>query len=315
MRGRDYAMMVALAAIWGMSFVFYRVGSPLVGPALFVDLRVGIAAVALLIGLLVVGRLRSTLRGLRLGWRNYAIMAALNAAIPFTLIAIGELTLSASYASIMNAMSPIFSAIVGAVFLGHFMSPRLAVGLTMSIVGVVIVVGAGPFSLNAATIVATILFLLAAFSYAMGALYISHRIKGDSVLNLCVAQQVFATLLVAPFAAVELPGARFTMLAIIAALGIGLMCTAFAYLIYFRILQTTGPTQALSVTFLTPIFGVLWGSILLGEVIAVGMLVGLAMVLLGVGLVTTAQRPQRETPMDGTPRAVPPEPQPLRRSE
>jgi drug/metabolite transporter (DMT)-like permease len=275
---------------------------------LFVDLRVGVAAVALLVGLLVVGRLGSMLKGLRLRWKNYVIMAALNAAIPFTLIAIGELTLSASYASIMNAMSPIFSAIIGAVYLGHFMSPKLAAGLTLSIVGVVVVVGAGPFTLNFATIAATVLFLVAALSYACGALYISHRIQGDPPLTLSVAQQVFATLLLAPFAAAELPSARFTTLAIIAALGIGLMCTALAYIIYFRILTTAGPTQALSVTFLTPIFGVLWGSILLDEVIAVGMIVGLAMVLLGVAMVTTAKRPAHAAEKEAAPGAVVTEP-------
>jgi drug/metabolite transporter (DMT)-like permease len=304
MRAKDYAMMVALAAIWGMSFVFYRIGAPLLGPALFVDLRVGVAAVALLAGLAVVRRLGSSIKGLRMQWKNFVVMAALNAALPFTLIATGELVLSAAFASIMNAMSPIFAAIIGAVFLGHFMSPKLAAGLTLSIVGVIVVVGAGPFSPTPVTLAATGLFLVAALSYAIGALYTSHRLQGESPLALCVAQQVFATLLVAPFAAAEIPGARFTTLAIIAVAGIALVCTALAYILYFRILQSAGPTQALSVTFLTPIFGVLWGHLLLGEEIAIGMIVGLAMVLLGVGLVTTTQHPSPATSKEPPPEAV-----------
>jgi drug/metabolite transporter (DMT)-like permease len=281
--------MVSLAAIWGMSFVFYRVGAPLMGPVLFVFMRVGIGAAALIMTFSAIGKMRTTWSSIRNKWKDYVVMATLNAALPFALIATGELTLSAGFASIMNATSPIFSAIIGALVLGHSMSPKLALGLFLGMAGVVIVVGAGTIALTSATILATCFFLAAAFSYAMGALYTAHRLKGEDPFAHSLGMMMFAALIVLPVGATEIPTATFSTIAIVAAAGIGLMCTGLAYLIYFHILGTAGPTRALSVTFLTPIFGVLWGNILLQEEVKLGMILGLALVLVGVGLVTTSQ--------------------------
>jgi len=287
MRREEYALLVVLASVWGLSYVFYRVGAPLLGPALFVELRVLLASVVLVGYVALRGELTTRWQRIRNRSRDYWVLGALNAGVPFTLIAIGELTLPASFASVLNATAPLFSALLAVPLLGQSLSVRQSGGLALGLVGVVIVVGAAPFTLSTTVLIATALTLVAAFSYGLGAVYVRRRMRGVDATDLSLGFLLTSTLLVAPFAAVEVPSARFTLPALEAVLGIALVSSALAYLIYFHLLQSAGATSALSVTFLMPIFGVVWGFLLLGESLGVGLVAGIGVILVGVALVTT----------------------------
>lgn len=296
MRREEYALLVLLASVWGLSYVFYRVGAPLLGPALFVELRVLLAG-AVLVGYVAFrGDLTARWQRIRARGRDYWVLGALNAGIPFTLIAVGELTLPASFASVLNATAPLFSALLAVPLLGLRISARQSAGIALGILGVVIVVGAAPVALTTAGLVATALTLTAAFSYGLGAVYVRRRLRGVDPTDLSLGFLLTSTLLVAPFAVVEVPSARFTLVGVEAVLGIALLSSALAYLIYFRLLQSAGATPALTVTFLMPIFGVAWGFLLLGEAVGVGLIGGIGVILVGVALVTRAPRSPGRSP-------------------
>ncbi len=285
MHAREYVYLVVLSAIWGLSYVFIQVASPLLGPALLIDLRVLVAAGVVLAYIAASGQWRTRFPDLRSRWRAYFILGALNAALPFTLIAISELELPASYAALLNSTAPIFSTVLAVSFLSAALSRRTSLGLLLGIVGVGIAVGVAPFPLTTGILISVVLSLLAAGSYGVAALYLHREFRNVPPITISMGQQLAAGAMLLPFALVEVPSARFTPLAVEAMLGLALLSTVLAYLLYFHILQVAGPTQALSVTFLMPIFGVLWGHLLLGEPIGPGTVAGLALILVGVQLV------------------------------
>jgi drug/metabolite transporter (DMT)-like permease len=291
MRSREYGLLIVLAAMWGLSYVFYRIGAPALGPALFVELRVLLAAAVVVAYLVGTGRWTATEVRLREKWREYLVLGAVNAAIPFTLIAVAELTLPASFASVLNSTAPLFSALLGIPLMRQGVSARQGGGIVLGIGGVIVLVGAAPFALTPVVIGSACASLLAALSYGFAAIYVRRRLPGEDPIHLTVGQQLACALLLAPFAGVEVPSAHFTLLPIVSVLGIAFVSTALAYVIYFRILQSTGPTEALTVTFLIPIFGVIWGYALLREVLGLGLIAGVALILAGVALATARRAP------------------------
>jgi drug/metabolite transporter (DMT)-like permease len=232
------------------------------------------------------GGVRTAVADLRHRWTSYAALGFLNAAAPFTLIAVGELYLPASYSSILNATAPLFGTVLGAAFFAQRI-PRIgAVGLGVGLAGVILLVGVAPFALTTPVLLAVVITLLAALSYGAAALYIKHTFTGTTPTQLAFGQLLAAAVLLVPLAAWEAPSAHFTEAALESVLGIVVLSTVLAYTIYFRILLKVGPTEALSVTYLMPIFGVLWGYLLLAEAIGWGIVLGVITILAGVALVT-----------------------------
>jgi drug/metabolite transporter (DMT)-like permease len=285
-RGRDYLLLLLLAALWGLSFVFYRVGSPAVGPVLFVELRVGIAGLVVAGYLLATGGLRDSMGRIRPRIARIVLLGGLNAAFPFCMFAIAELVLSAAYASILNSTTPLFTLALGVGILGQSFSIRHAVGVGLGIGGVAVLVGTSPFPVTFVVLGSMVLILFAALAYAISALLVSRWLKGLQPIDLSLGQQLSAAALLLPLAIPEIPAAHFTLQASTAILGIALLSTVLAFAIYFRLLQEVGPRPATTVTMLMPIFGVFWGWLLLGETIGVGVVAGVAMVALGVALLT-----------------------------
>src|SRR5215510_5463159 len=142
MTPRQVAMLLALAALWGASFLFMRVAVPELGPVVLADGRVAIAGIALLAYAMVIGARPA----LRARWRDYLVLGAVNAALPFALLAAAELEIEASLAAVLNAMAPMCGAIVGAVWLGRRVTPAAATGLVLGVCGVALVVGLSPFT-------------------------------------------------------------------------------------------------------------------------------------------------------------------------
>jgi drug/metabolite transporter (DMT)-like permease len=291
MKAQDYLLLFILGAIWGLSYVFIRVASPLFGPALLMGLRVAIASAVTLVYIAAMGHWKTALPSFRSRGRQYLVMGLVNAALPFTLIAVSELVIDASYAAILNATTPVFSALVAAAWATQAITARVGGGIAIGIAGVAIAVGAAPFALSPLVLGAVALSIGGALSYGVGAFY-AHRHTADvAPVTASLGQTLTATLILFPFALAEAPTARWTVPGDLSLLGLAVLSTFVAYLLYFRILQRSGPTETLTVTFLIPIFGVFWGHLLLGEPIGIGTVVGLAVVLVGIALVT-GYRPQ-----------------------
>lgn len=278
-----------LGAIWGASFIFIRIAVEPFGPAFMMFVRVVFSA------LILVGyaRLRGIQLNIRGHWRQFLILGFLGSALPFTLIAWSELTLTGSMAAILNSVTPLFTTLVAAAGLGERLTPFKLVGAILGIIGVAITVGGSPVTMDLEFILATLASLGAALSYAFGGVFAKRYFQGFNNLSMSSGQLIAAVFILAPVSAFDLPGQVPPPLAILALALLVLLCTAFAYQLYYYLIISAGPIKALTVTLLVPAFGVLWGGVLLNEPISSGMLIGLVIVLFSVGLVTGMIAPRR----------------------
>jgi drug/metabolite transporter (DMT)-like permease len=282
MRPRDFAGLVLLSALWGGSFLFIRVAVPALGPFLLVGLRVGLAAAALILYALAIGRMPK----IRTRWRSFLVLGFLNAAVPFSLISAAEIHLTASLAAILNSTTVMFTAIVAAVWMGDVLTARKAVGIMLGIAGVTVLVGWDPLPLNGLVLLAVAAMLIASLSYALGATYAKRSFSGIPPLGMAIGQLCGAVVLLAPLAAASVPGEAPSFVVALSILGLALLSTAVAYLIYFRLIENVGPTSTVTVTLLVPVFGLLFGVFLLDEPFGPGTLAGLGIILLSVVLIT-----------------------------
>jgi drug/metabolite transporter (DMT)-like permease len=282
MRAKDGAMLLALSALWGAAFLFYKIASPVLGPVALVEMRVAIAGVVLL-GCVLAMRTKLDLRA---RWRQYLMVGMLNSAIPFVLIAAAELNLTAGLAAILNATSPLFGAVVAALWMKEALTLKKVIGLVLGLAGVALVVGWSPLPFSAVLALSIGASLSAAAFYGLASVYTKVHVQGASPLALSTGSQLGAALAVAPFIVVAPPQHSPSLPVLLAVVTLGVLCTAVAYLLYFRLIADIGPTRALTVTFLVPVFGVLWGVLFLSESLAWSTIAGSGVILLGTGLVT-----------------------------
>ncbi len=264
--------------MWGASFLFLRIASPVLGPFVTIELRVLLAGLALL---LYAAAARRNIRYKDL-WKKYIIIGALNAAIPFVLISTATLTLNASLAAILNSTTPLFAALVAMGWLGERLTLKKVLGFLMGVTGVVILLGWNPIPLTPKVLLSASFSILAAITYAFGGVYTKKALAGVDSLSLAIGQQMAAALLILPIALTKLPKVPVSGAVAISIAGLALPCTAIAYLIYFYLIGSVGPTKTLCVTFLVPLFGVIWGFVFLREVITISMLLGLSIILLSI---------------------------------
>ncbi|HEY7240243.1 MAG TPA: DMT family transporter [Burkholderiales bacterium] len=283
----DVARLLVLAGLWGGSFVFIRVAVPALGPLWLAFFRVALAFVALF----ALAVFRRSVPTLRERWRDYLVVGAVNSALPFALYCFAEQYVSASTAAILNATSPFFGALVAALWLKEPLTLRQLSGMALGVAGVAWIVGwhAGPMTQSA--LIATFACLAAALCYGVGGVYAKVRMTGVPTSAIALYSQLAATLLLAPAAlATPLPQAPGLLIAL-NVVGLAVASTAYAFLLYFRLIANVGPTRALTVTFLIPLFGVLWGVAFLGEPLSSNMLLGGMLILAGTWLATRAARP------------------------
>jgi drug/metabolite transporter (DMT)-like permease len=280
-----------LAAVWGASFLFMRVAAPVLGPVPLIALRVGIAA-AILLPLLAA---RGGLPALRGRWRHLLAVAVLNSALPFVLLAWATLSVTAGFASILNATSPLWGGLVAHLWLRDRLDRSRAFGLLVGFGGVVFLAwGRASFRPGGAGW-AVAAALLATLSYGVAASYTKRHLAGTNPLAVAAGSQVAAALVLAPLAVVAWPAARPVSGVVWGAVALlGVLCTAFAYVLYFRLIARVGPARAIAVTFLIPAFAVVWGALFLGEVVTGRMLLGSAVVLAGTALATGLVRLPRQ---------------------
>jgi drug/metabolite transporter (DMT)-like permease len=282
MRPRDFAGLIMLSALWGGSFLFIRVAVPALGPFLLVELRVGLAAAALCLYALAAGSMPK-IQG---RWKSFLVLGFLNAAVPFSLISAAEIHLTASLAAILNSTTVMFTAIVAPVWMGDALTARKVIGIVLGIVGVSVLVGWDPLPLNGAVLFAVAAMLLASLSYALGATYAKRSFSGIPPLGMAIGQLSGAVVLLLPMAVVSVPERAPSTVVTFSMLGLAFLSTALAYLIYFRLIENVGPTSTLTVTLLVPVFGLLFGVLLLEEPFGPGTLAGLGIILTSVVLIT-----------------------------
>ena len=274
--------LLALSAIWGASFLFMRIAVPALGPAWLIELRVGLAALFLA----AVALWQRRALKLRHHWRHYLILGGFNTGLPFLLFAFAAQTLSASLLSILNATAPLWGTVIGAVVLRARLDGKAMLGLAMGLAGVALLTGFDESTLRAGAGPAIAAALGAACCYAIASIYAKSVEQVEPFAN-AHGSMWAATLLVAPLLLFAPPVATIPDSGITAAVAaLGIVCSGIAYLLYFRLVNDLGPAPALTVTFLIPLFGVLWGHLFLGEAVGWHTLAGTVIVLTGTALVT-----------------------------
>jgi len=284
MHPRDVVRLLLLAGLWGGSFAFIRVAVPELGALWLAFARVALAFAALFV--LALGR--RAVPSFLAHWRSYAVIGIVNSALPFALFSFAEEYIGASTAAVLNATSPFFGAVVAALWLKDALTlPKLA-GMGLGLAGVVVLVGWQAEPLTGTTLVASLACLAAAFCYGVASVYAKRNMRDVPSAAMALYSQLTAAIVLAPaLTFVPLPSSP-TPLVVGNVVALALGSTALAYLLYFRLIATIGPARALTVTFLIPLFGVLWGYLFLGEPLALNTLAGCALILGGTWIAARA---------------------------
>ncbi len=281
MTAREWGVLLLLSLLWGGAFFFSKVALAELGPLTVVLARVSIGAVALWTILLATGQAPPASPRL---WAQLALMGLINNAIPFSLIFWGQTQIASGLASILNAATPLWTALLAHLLTrDDRMSAHRLAGVLVGLAGVAVMVGGalgGGLGLN---LLAYLAVIGASVSYACAVIY-GRRFRGMSPLVPATGQLTCSALMLAPLVALvdgpalALPGAT----TVAALLALGLLSTALAFTLYFRLLATAGPTNTTLVTLLIPVSAVLLGAVFLGERLEPRHFAGMALVALGL---------------------------------
>ncbi len=282
----DIVRMFSLAAIWGASFLFMRIIAPVLGAFPTAFFRVSIAAVGLL-AILALMRVKWDFKG---KFKVCLLLGVINSGLPATLYSVAAKVLPAKvlpagYSSIFNATTPLMGVLIGGLFFHERLSLNKLLGIFLGLFGVAVLTRAGPVTFNLDLLIGASACLLATTSYGR---WLDHQGGLDPRLS-AMGSMFGATLVILPFfgvSAITQPPASWGGLEVWGALlGLGLICTAFAYIMYFKLLSNIGPVRSMTVTFMIPAFGVLWGALLLDEPLSMAHLYGGVLIALALWLV------------------------------
>jgi drug/metabolite transporter (DMT)-like permease len=282
MRAADYARLLLLAAIWGGAFIFLRVAAPVLGPAWTSELRVLLGGLALLAWFRATG----FDPGLRRHARAYLLIGSGIIALPFTLYAFASMHAPASLLSIVNSTAPIFGLAWSAALGDERITRRKGAGVLLGVAGVALI--AQPSGLAAGPLFgwAIAAALCACCAYGTTGVLVKRFSSGASPRGMAVGNQLAAALVLLPLLPVMPPPAVPSALVIANMLGLALLASGVAFLLYFRLIADVGATRALTVTYLIPLFGIFWGWLFLGEALPASALAGGVLILAGTVLVT-----------------------------
>ena len=287
MTGREWLTLLILALIWGGAFMFIGVAVRHVDPLTYVWLRLTIAAGGMFLFLKVSGERLGLPRQV---WGSILLLALLNNALPFTLFGWGQTHIASGLASILNATTPIWGVLVAHLFTqDERMTPRKIAGVLLGFAGVATMIGPTLMANVANDALAQLACIAAALCYAIAAVWARRfRRMGISPMSVTTGQLTAGSLMMLPLAMlIDQPWTQplppVTAWGAIVALA--LLCTAFGYVLYFRLIDSAGATNALMVTLLVPPFAILFGSLFLGEVLAPQDFIGLGLIALGLAAI------------------------------
>lgn len=274
--------LLILSSLWGASFLFMRTTTGDFGPVMLVTLRTGIAAFALIPFFFY----RRLMPEFRQYWKPIFFIGLANTAIPFCLFSYSTYYLGAGYGSILNATAPMFGAIVGFFWLKDNLTKIAIFGLFLGFIGVLILSLTRISEELTSTFLPIIAALVSTFLYGLAACYSKKYLKGVRSLTIATGSLYFAFLTLLPISLFYWPEINPSIESWAQVIVLGLFCTAVAYIMYFRLIANVGAERAITVAYLVPVFGVLWGIIFLQETITINMLLGACLVLVGVALTT-----------------------------
>lgn len=282
----DWALFFGLALAWGSSYLFIKIGIQSLSPFTLVACRLGIATVVL--GT-VVAVAREKLPHDRLTYARLVVMACLNIVIPFSLIAWGERYIDSGMAAVLQAMTPLFTLILASLALDdERISLNRLVGLAIGFGGVLVLVSHSLGSpAGDQAWIGDLALVGSSFAYACGNVFVRHQVRGLRPMIPAFFQVSTAFVIIAVLAAaferpIHLPSRPEAILAVT---WLGVLGSACAYLIYFRLVHRVGPTRLSLITYLMPVVGVTLGVLVLGETIDTRIFLASALILGGVALV------------------------------
>jgi drug/metabolite transporter (DMT)-like permease len=282
MQVRDFVELVLLASIWGAAFIFTRTATPEFGPISLITLRTALASLILLP--FVCNRV--AFRQLAQHWRGILVVGLTNTAIPFCLFSYSLLHIGAGYASVMNATAPMFGALIGWLWLKQRLSVFAVQGLLIGFMGVTVLSTAQASEFNTLSILPTVATLVATTLYGYAGCFTKQFLSDVKPTVLAAGSLFAATLCLLPLNIWFMPDTLPSAKSWGDAIALGALCTALAYLMYFRLMANVGPSNVLTVAYLIPAFGIMWGIILLNETFTPLMWFGVMLVICGVLLVT-----------------------------
>ncbi|MFO2464736.1 DMT family transporter [Pseudomonas sp. 15FMM2] len=277
MRPVDTVYLLVLAAIWGASFLFMRIIAPQIGTLPTAFFRVSIAAAGLLV-ILAMMRVRWDFQG---KFKIVLLLGVINSGIPATMYSVAAQVLPAGYSAIFNATTPLMGVLIGGLFFHERLTASKIAGVCLGLFGVGILTRAGPVAFDLELLMGALACLLATTCYGFAGFlarrWLDQQGGLDSRLS-ALGSMLGATLFLLPWfgwSAISQPPANWGGWDVwLSLLGLGLLCTAFAYILYFRLLTSIGPVKSMTVTFMIPPFGVLWGALLLDEPLSMAHLYG-----------------------------------------
>lgn len=279
----DLVKLVFLSAIWGGSFIFLRVAVPEFGPLLTAALRVVLAGVALMTF--------AVLTKVHMDWRAnlkpFAVVGLFACVIPFSCFAFAALHLPAAHSAVLNATAPLFGAVFSMLWLAERLTMIRLAGLLLGVAGVAILVGAGSVPLNTSTLLAVAACLVAAACYAISSIIVKKtgRPGGIHPIAMASGSLVAGGLMMMPVVPFSLPPVMPSLLALACVLAMALLSSGLAQALFIPLIVKVGPTRAMCVSFLIPLFSMLWGFIFLRESVGLSTLAGGIVVLVAMGLV------------------------------
>lgn len=284
MKPRDLADLLLLAALWGASFLFIRLGAAQFGPVPLAALR----CTGAVLFLLPVLAWRGQTAALRTHWRAIVWVGVLNSALPFSLYGVALLAINSGLAAIFNAATPLWAAAIGALWLNERLGPVRVLGLSVGLAGVVGLawqkagLTANEYGVTTALAIAACLAATALYGYA--ACFARKRLAGVPPMALATGSQFSAAIVLTAPALWLRPATVPDATAWIALALLAVLCTGVAYILYFRLIAHTGATNASAVTFLIPAFAALFGWLVLDEALTPSMVIGAAVILAGTAL-------------------------------
>lgn len=282
MPAKDYRDLFLLAAIWGSSFLFMHLSVDEFGPFALAAVRVGLSALFLL----TVACLHGRLGALRRHGRHIAISGLFAAGLPFVCFNIAAQTVPAGFMAVVNAITPLFGALIARAWLKEKLTRSRVLGLMIGFTGIIVLVGGnlsfGPGGMGTGILAC----LTASFSYGYAASYTTRYLKGVDPIALAAGSISAAAIALLPLAVATWPDTPISASSWAAASALALLCTGLAYIIFYRLIDRVGASRSITVTFLVPLFGVLWGVLFLDETLTPRMLAGTVVVLLGTLLAT-----------------------------
>jgi drug/metabolite transporter (DMT)-like permease len=279
---RELGLLLALAAIWGASFLFIKLGVDEVEPAVVVLGRIAVGFAVLVPVVLA----RGAMPDIRAMWVPFVVLGTLNNAVPYWLLAFAETRIDSGLAAVLQAAAPILTVLLAMrIDPSQRVRGLRLVGIAVGFVGVALLVGVQ----EGGQLVAAFAVLGAATCYAASALYAGRAVRSFGPLEVTIGQLAVGLLLAAPFGLAQLPSQAPPAKAIAAIVALGALSTGVAYLLYFTLIARAGASRAILVTYLVPAFALVYGTAFLHEPVTVSALLGLVLILGGTALGTGAR--------------------------